>query len=104
MLERDEVTLASGQIENVEIIVDTPTAENLEGENKNIISNDYTVKVTRTGVSAETSFRLIAQIGEEPSEEPWGIIAAAIVIIVIIAAAAYFTLKRKRGHGKQAIW
>jgi len=104
VLERDEVTLASGQIENVEIIVDTPTAENLERENKNIISNDYTVKVTRTGVSAETSFRLIAQIGDEPSEEPWAVIGAAIVIIVIIAAAAYFTLKRKRGHGKQAIW
>ena len=94
-LEREEVTLASGQIENVEIIVDTPPAENLERENKRLDSNDYTVKVTGAGVSAETSFRLITEIGVEPPEKPWAVIAAAIVIIVIIAAAAYFTLRRK---------
>lgn len=98
VLEREEVTLASGQVENIKIIVDTPPAENLERENKKGDSNNYTVKVTGTGVSAEMSFRGAAQIGEElPSEKPWGMIAAAIVItIVIIAGAAFFALKRRR--------
>jgi hypothetical protein len=96
VLEREKVTLASGQSENVEIIVDTPPAENLERENKKLERNDYIVKVIGTGVSAETSFRLIAEIGVKPPENPWPIIAVAIsVTVVIIAAAAYFMLKRK---------
>lgn len=105
VLEREEVTLAGGQVENVEITVDAPPAENLERDNIIRDSNDYAIKVTGTGVSAETSFRLITEIGEEPPpENPWVMIAAAIVIIVIIAVAAYFTLKKKRGHGERAIW
>ena len=105
VLEHEELTSAGGQAENIKITADTPPVENLERENKRLDSNDYTVKVTGTGVSAEADFRLIAQIGEEPpSEKPWAIIAAAIVIIVIIAVVAYFILKRKRGHGEKAIW
>ena len=93
-LDREELTLTSGQIENVEIVVDTPPAENLERENIRLERNDYTAKVIGTGVSAETSFRLIAEVGVEPREKPWTIITAIVVIVVIIATAAYFMLKR----------
>jgi len=96
VLEREEVTLVSGRVENVEIIVSTPPAENLERENKKLERNNYTVKVTGTGVSAEASFSLIAEVGAKPPERPWTMITAAIVVIVIIiAAAAYFMLKRR---------
>ena len=96
VLEREESTLASGQAENVEIVVDTPPAENLKRENKKLERDDYTVKVIGTGVSTETSFSLIVEIGVELPKRPWPIIAAAIVVIVVvIAAAAYFMQKRK---------
>ena len=96
VLEREEVTLAGGQIENIQIVADTPPAENLKRENVIRDSNDYTVQVTGSRASTETSFRLITEIGEEPSEKPWGVIAAAIVIIVIITGTAFFALKRRR--------
>jgi len=96
VLEREEVTLAGGQIENIQIVADTPPAENLKRENITRDSNDYTVKVTGSRASTETSFRLITEIGEEPTEKPWVMIAAAIVIIVIIAGTAFFALKRRR--------
>jgi uncharacterized membrane protein len=94
VLDREKLTLASGQVENVKIISNTPQAENLERENKKLERNDYTVKVIGTGVSAETSFSLIVETGVELPQRPWPIIAVVIVVIVVIAAA-YFILKRK---------
>jgi len=94
-LDREELTLTSGQIENVEIVVDTPPAENLERENIRLERNDYTAKVIGTGVSAETSFRLIAEMGVKPPERPWTIIAAAIAVIVVVITAAYLMLKKR---------
>ena len=56
--------------------------------------------VTGAGVSAETNFSLVAEIGAEPSEgvqteRPWPTIIAAIAVIVVVVATAYFILKKR---------
>jgi len=64
VLEHEEVTLAGGHVENIEIVADALPVENLRRENMRFDRNDYIVKVTGTGASAETSFRLTVEMPE----------------------------------------
>jgi hypothetical protein len=95
-LEQEEVTLAGGQVENIEIIADAISVEDLKRENRRFSRNDYNVKVTGTGVTAEASFRLTAELPRAVSTVPWVIIVVAVVVIIVVAVAIYFVLLKKK--------
>jgi len=89
-LEHEEITLASGQSQNVKITATAPQVENLS-------KDDFTAVVTGTRGADSVGFRLTAEPSgpTQPSEGlPWAIIAAAVVIVVVIVAGAYIALKR----------
>jgi len=89
-LEREEITLASGQAENIKITVTAPFVENLS-------KDDFTAVVTGTRAADSVGFRLTAEPSgpTQPSEGlPWAVIVAAIVIVVAIAAGVYLMSKR----------
>jgi hypothetical protein len=93
-LEREEVTLSSGQSTDVRITVTSP-------EVKELTKDDFIAVVTGTGTSDSVEFGLVAEPASQPppqpSEVPWAIVAAVVVIIAVVAIAAYLAM---RGKGK----